>query len=153
MTLRIAADRLDSAASAPLVAALWSELLARYGEPDPDPDGVTADTFAPPEGAFVVAWEDVIPVGCGALRHYEPGVGEVKRMYVIPSHRGQGIARAVLAGLETRARDLGYRRLVLETGTRQPEAMALYASAGYRPLDPYGFYRTSPRSRCFEKQF
>jgi hypothetical protein len=65
MTVRIAADRLDSAASAPLVAALWSELLVRYGEPDPDPDGVTPAAFTPPEGEFVVAWADTIPVGCG----------------------------------------------------------------------------------------
>jgi GNAT superfamily N-acetyltransferase len=151
MMVRIAADRLDSAASAPLVAALWSELLVRYGEPDPDPDGITAATFTPPEGEFVVAWADTIPAGCGGLRRYEPGVGELKRMYVIPSRRGQGVGRAVLDGLESRARALGYHRLVLETGVRQPEAMALYTSAGYTPLEPYGFYRTLPLSRCFEK--
>jgi GNAT superfamily N-acetyltransferase len=151
MRLRIAEDRLDTPASAPLVAALWSELLERYGEPDPDPDGITAATLAPPDGAFVVAWADSTAVGCGGLRGYEPAVGEVKRMYVSPAHRGQGIARAVLVAIETRARDLGYDRLVLETGLRQPEAMGLYLSAGYTDLEPYGFYRTSPLSRCFEK--
>ena len=57
----------------------------------------------------------------------------------------------MLAALETRARNLGYHRLILETGLRQPEAMALYESAGYTELEPYGFYRTSPLSRCFEK--
>jgi putative acetyltransferase len=85
------------------------------------------------------------------LRRYEPGVGELKRMYVIPSYRGRGIGRAVLDGLETRARELGYHRLVLETWVRQPDAMALYTSAGYTQLEPYGFYRTLPLSRCFEK--
>ena len=125
MKVRVAADRLDSSASAPLVSALWSELLERYGQPDPDPDGVTAATLAPPEGAFVVAWADTTPVGCGGLRRFEAGVGEVKRMYVAPPHRGRGIGRAVLAALETRARNLGYHRLILETGLRQPEAMAL----------------------------
>ncbi len=151
MRVRVAADRLDSPASVPLVSALWSDLLERYGEPDPDPDGITAATLAPPDGAFLVAWADETPVGCGGLRRYEPDVGEVKRMYVRPAYRGRGIARAVLAGLEQRARELGYRRLVLETGTRQPEAIALYESAGYRALAPYGFYRSSPLSRCYEK--
>ena len=151
MTVRIAADRLDSAASAPLVAALWSDLLERYGQPDPDPDGLTAAGLAPSDGAFVVAWADTTPVGCGGVRRYEPGVGEVKRMYVTPTHRGRGIARGVLAALETAAVHLGYDRLILETGLRQPEAMALYESAGYTEFESYGFYRRSPLSRCFEK--
>jgi GNAT superfamily N-acetyltransferase len=72
-------------------------------------------------------------------------------MYVDPRFRGRGVARQVLGRLEARAERLGYGRLVLETGVRQPEAMALYASAGYEPIEPYGFYRTSPLSRCFAK--
>jgi GNAT superfamily N-acetyltransferase len=149
--LRIADERLDSPVTTPLARALLTEIEARYGEPDADPDGLTADDLAAPVGAFVVAWLDLTAVGCGGLRRYDDGVGELKRMYVDPQYRGRGVARTILGQLEHRARGLGFRRLVLETGVRQPEAMALYASAGYEPIEPYGFYRTSPLSRCFAK--
>ena len=151
MNLRIADHRLDSPAAAPLAVALAAELEDRYGEPDADPDHLTADDLVPPAGAFVLAWLDRDAVGCGGLRRYDDGVGELKRMYVDPRFRGRGVAREVLGQLERRALRLGYRRLVLETGVRQPEAIALYASAGYEPIAPYGFYRTSPLSRCFAK--
>jgi GNAT superfamily N-acetyltransferase len=144
-------DRLDSRAAAPLVQALWSELLTRYGQPDADPDGLTADDLAPPDGAFVVARLDGEAVACGGVRRYDTGVGELKRMYVVPSVRGRGLSRVVLAELEDRAAACGYTRLVLETGVRQPEAMRLYASTGYTLIEPYGFYRGSPLSRCFAK--
>jgi GNAT superfamily N-acetyltransferase len=149
VSLRIADDRPDSPAAAPLVRDLLAELHARYGQPDADPDHLTAADLAPPVGAFMVARLDATPVGCGGLRRYADGVGELKRMYVAPPWRGRGIARAVLGRLEARAAELGYRRLLLETGLRQPEAMGLYASAGYEPIEPYGYYRSSPLSRCF----
>ncbi len=151
MSPRIADDRLDSPAAAPLARALLDELEARYGEPDPDPDHLTADDLAPPDGAFVVAWLDGDAVGCGGLRRYDDGAGELKRMYVAPPARGRGVARQVLDELEARARGLGYDRLLLETGVLQPEAISLYTSAGYEPIERYGFYRTSPLSRCFAK--
>jgi len=76
---------------------------------------------------------------------------EVKRMYVVPRARGLSLARAMLAHLEDTARESGAEMMVLETGLRQPEAIALYESEGYLPIEPYGFYRDSPLSRCFEK--
>jgi len=79
------------------------------------------------------------------------GDAEVKRMFVHAAHRGRGHARAVLAELERTAAAAGRRRAVLETGTRQPEAMALYTSAGYRPTARFGVYRDSPNSRCYAK--
>jgi GNAT superfamily N-acetyltransferase len=151
VSLLIADRRLDSPVAAPLATALAAEIEDRYGEPDADPDHLTADDLVPPAGAFVVAWLDRDAVACGGLRRYADGVGELKRMYVDPRFRGRGVARQVLGQLEARAQRLGYGRLVLETGVRQPEAMALYASAGYEPIEPYGFYRTSPLSRCFAK--
>jgi GNAT superfamily N-acetyltransferase len=151
VSVEIADDRPDSPAAAPLVRDLLAELHARYGQPDADPDRLTAADLAPPRGAFVVAWLDAAAVGCGGLRRYADGVAELKRMYVAPPWRGRGVARAVLARLEARAAELGYRRLLLETGLRQPEAMALYASAGYEAIEPYGYYRSSPLSRCFGK--
>ena len=151
MSARVEDDRLDSPAAAPLVDALGAELLERYGEPDADPDHLTAADLAPPHGAFVVAWVGSTAAGCGGLRRYDDRVGELKRMYVTPDRRGEGVARAVLAALEDRARRLGYGRLVLETGVRQPEAIGLYESSGYVEIERYGFYRSAPLSRCFAR--
>ncbi|HSO95018.1 MAG TPA: GNAT family N-acetyltransferase [Acidimicrobiia bacterium] len=148
---RVEDARLDSAAAERLVAALGAELLERYGVPDADPDGLTADDLAPPTGAFVVVWQDDRAVACGGLRRYDTHVGELKRMFVTPPMRGRGLSRTVLAELETRAGTIGYERLILETGARQPEAMQLYETAGYTPIAPYGFYRTEPLSRCYAK--
>jgi GNAT superfamily N-acetyltransferase len=144
-------DRLDSRVVAPLVRALFDELLERYGVPDADPDNLTAEDLASPTGAFIVAWFGDVAVGCGGIRRYDDGIGELKRMYVTPPFRGRGVSRRVLTELEVRARSLQYRRLVLETGVRQPEAMRLYETAGYTAIEPYGFYRTSPLSRCYAK--
>ena len=83
-------------------------------------------------------------VGCGALRLLADGAAEVKRMYVVPAARGLGVARAVLAGLEDAARERGWTTLRLETGPRQPEAVDLYLSAGYRPIDAFGGYAGEP---------
>jgi GNAT superfamily N-acetyltransferase len=78
-------------------------------------------------------------------------VGEIKRMYVEPEARGKGVGRTILRALQQCARESGYSALRLETGARQPEAIALYESEGYLPIEPYGCYRDSPLSRCFEK--
>lgn len=131
--------------------ALFAELLERYGVPDADPDHLSADDLASPAGAFVVAWLGDLAVGCGGIRRHDDGIGELKRMYVTPPFRGRGVSRRVLTELEARARTLRYRRLVLETGVRQPEAMQLYETAGYAAIEPYGWYRTSPLSRCYAK--
>jgi GNAT superfamily N-acetyltransferase len=90
-------------------------------------------------------------VGCGAVRRLDNEVAEIKRMYVIPDHRGQGIARAILAQLEAEATMLGVRRLFLETGDRQPEAVSLYRSAGFTEIPCFGEYADAPLSRCMGK--
>ena len=147
--MRLVPDRIDSAVGAGLVTALLRDLEQRYGGPDPD-EPLAAD-LAPPNGIFIVAWRDEQPVGCGGVRLHQPGVGEIKRMYVHPDARRNGIAETVLATIEEHARTLGYARLVLETGTMQPEAIALYEKRGYEAIAPYGMYRESPLSRCFAK--
>ena len=73
-------------------------------------------------------------------------------MFVRHEHRGQGIARAILAALETRAAELGFSTLRIETGDRQPEAVSLYTSAGYTAIPPFGKYAGNPYSLCFEKR-
>jgi GNAT superfamily N-acetyltransferase len=143
-------DRIDSDVGRALVAALLRDLADRYGAEDPD-EPSPAD-LAPPHGVFLVAWMEGEPVGCGGIRAHDGNIGEIKRMYVEPAARRAGVARAVLSELESRARGLGYSRLRLETGIRQPEAIALYESFGYAPIEPYGLYRDEPMSRCFEKR-
>ena len=155
--IRLADDRLDSDVGAPLVEAQWRDLLDRYGvaaadqDKIPNPDVVVADHLAPPDGIFLVAWIDDVAVACGGVRRHDATTAEVKRMYVIPDARRRGISRVVLTELEVRARAIGYTRLVLETGTRQPEAMALYESAGYESITPYGPRSDASFSRCYAK--
>jgi GNAT superfamily N-acetyltransferase len=147
--VRLELDRIDSEIGDSLVRAVLAEYAVRYG-------GIDADTpspeeFAAPDGAFVIAYVDGSPIGCGGLHQLSPGIGEIKRMYVEPGARKLGVGRAILRALEQRARELGYPTLRLETGARQPEAISLYESEGYFPIEPYGYYRDSPLSRCFEK--
>lgn len=99
----------------------------------------------------VMAYDGVEPVGCGAVKEYEPGVMEVKRMFVPPQHRGKGIAAAILKELECWAAESGYGRCILETGLKMPEAIALYTKSDYRRIENYGQYAGVADSVCFEK--
>ncbi|SIQ72303.1 GNAT family N-acetyltransferase [Pontibacter lucknowensis] len=99
----------------------------------------------------VLAYEDGKALGCGAIKEYEPGTMEVKRMYVLPDSRGKGIASQVLAELEGWARELSYTRCILETGLKQPEAISLYKKNGYQLFPNYGQYAGVENSVCFEK--
>lgn len=99
----------------------------------------------------VVAYQHDLPVGCGAFKEFEPGTVEIKRMYVRPECRQQGVARAVLSELETWAGELGYASAVLETGKRQPEAIALYQRSGYDFTPNYGQYVGIENSVCLRK--
>jgi putative acetyltransferase len=100
----------------------------------------------------VVAYENDQPIGCGAIKEYASDTMEVKRMYTSPGGRGKGIATTVLAELETWAAELSYSRCVLETGKRQPEAIALYKKNGYTIIPNYGQYAGVENSVCFEKE-
>jgi GNAT superfamily N-acetyltransferase len=100
----------------------------------------------------VVAYQHNQPVGCGAFKEFEPGTVEIKRMYVRPECRQQGVARAVLGELETWAAELGYPTAVLETGKRQPEAIALYQRSGYDFTPNYGQYVGVENSVCLRKE-
>jgi putative acetyltransferase len=99
----------------------------------------------------VVAYQDDEPVGCGAFKEFEPDAVEIKRMFVQPTYRQQGVARAVLQELEQWASELGYARCVLETGKRQPEAIALYQRSGYAFTPNYGQYVGVENSVCLQK--
>ena len=145
----IAQVRPDSTDALDLIDALDEELLRRY-------PGASIEGLLPGDVTdrlvFLVARIGSRPVACGAVRELDPATGEIKRMFVRPEHRGQGVARAILAALEARAGELGYATLRIETGSRQPEAVGLYTSAGYVAIPPFGKYVGNPYSHCFEKR-
>jgi GNAT superfamily N-acetyltransferase len=99
----------------------------------------------------IVASDNGIPVGCGAIKEYSPGIMEVKRMYVLSDRRGQGIASLILKQLELWAIELNFWKCILETGIKQPEAIALYKKNGYKIIPNYGQYANVMNSVCFEK--
>ncbi|MFA6469648.1 MAG: GNAT family N-acetyltransferase [Bacteroidota bacterium] len=99
----------------------------------------------------VVAYENGIPAGCGAIKEYEQGIMEVKRMFTVPSCRGKGVATMVLAELERWSGELACKKCILETGQRQPEAIELYKKNGYTIIPNYGQYVDVKSSVCFEK--
>jgi putative acetyltransferase len=99
----------------------------------------------------IVALDTGIAAGCGAFKEYSPDTVEIKRMYTSPASRGKGIATLILAELERWAAELSYKKCVLETGKRQPEAVALYKKNGYIAIPNYGQYIGMENSICFEK--
>ncbi|MEU2155625.1 GNAT family N-acetyltransferase [Streptomyces sp. NPDC019396] len=133
------------------------EYVARYG--GGDATVLDPAMFVPPRGLYLIAYDGLgRPVATGAWRAqdendeaYSDGDAEIKRMYVTPAARGLGLARRILALLEEDARAAGRSRMVLETGTEQPEAIALYTSSGYEACAKFGHYRHGDLSRCFAK--
>ncbi len=127
----------------PLVSELLEAMVRSveplYGRIDvPGMPSGRAQDFGPPGGAFVVGFaEDGAAVCGGGVKRLEDGVAEIKRMYVVPAARGRGVARALLGALEDAARSLGYERVRLDVGPKQPEAEHLYRSAGYREIPDY----------------
>ncbi|MCW2584533.1 MAG: gcn5-related n-acetyltransferase [Frankiales bacterium] len=134
-----------------LTAAMVAELNERYGEDGSASPAEGAD-FLPPYGVFLVVTVDGQDVACGGLRLLEPGIGEVKRMYAAPEVRGGGLARRVLRALLEHAGSVGLREVWLETGTLQPEAIALYESEGFAPIPRYGYFKDEPLSLCYARR-
>ena len=101
----------------------------------------------------VVAYDEGVPVACGAIKPYADDAMEVKRMYTVPESRGKGVATKVLHELEKWASELSYQKCILETGKRQPEAIAVYKKNGYTRIPNYGQYVSVENSLCFQKEF
>jgi GNAT superfamily N-acetyltransferase len=155
--VEIRRTRFDTPDAVKLNDLVQLEYVARYGGGDltvMDPAH-----FDPPGGLYLLVYDtDGTPVASGGWRAQdasEEGFGdgdaEIKRMFVIPEARGRGLARRLLAELEDSARAAGRRRMVLETGQKQPEAIALYASSGYVPISKFGYYRNEELSVCMGK--
>jgi putative acetyltransferase len=147
-TLVIAADDPIGDTARKLIHDLCMEMSERYGTP---PSPFSVSEAAADRTAFLVARLGRQPVGCGALRRIDENTAEIKRMYVAPAGRRQGIARRVLTELERHAVGFGYRAIRLETGIRQPEAQHLYESLGYQRIAAFGSYVGNPSSVCYEK--
>ena len=138
----------DHPASVSLRQAQRDEIEQRYRTPDSEPGPApTGDDIT----AFYVAFENETAVGCGGLRQLDPTEAEIKRMFVAPSHRATGVSTALLARLEQFGRERGYRRLVLETGDQQPDAIRFYTREGYERIANFGYYADSALSLCFAK--
>ena len=139
-----------------LIEAVQAEYVVRYGGQDESP--IDAADFEDPLGQFYVGYLDDAPVATGAWRRSSVQAlgaqvaAEVKRMYVVPAAQRRGVARRMLTHLEVTAAAEGIEAIVLETGMKQPEAIALYTSSGYEPIPGFGHYRGSELSRCFGRR-
>jgi GNAT superfamily N-acetyltransferase len=131
-----------------LVSLLDADLAARDGEEHAFYNQFNTITKL---DHTIVFYRNKIPVGCGAIKVFDATTMEVKRMYVSSTERGKGIATEILKGLELWAIELGYTRCVLETGKRQPEAIALYEKNGYSKIPNYKPYVGIENSVCYEK--
>jgi putative acetyltransferase len=151
MNMTVATEPFDSVEAQRLIAALDEHLASRYSPDQRFGPNLKPEHLASGLGTFVIARADGRAVGCGALRRLDEASAEVKRMYVEPALRGQGIAKEILHHLEATARVMGIRRLVLETGIYQAEAIGLYRRVGFIPLRCWGEYEGVLTSVCFEK--
>jgi putative acetyltransferase len=151
LDLSIAAEPFDSDDARRLVAALDAGLAELYPPEQRFGPNLKAEHLEDGRGTFLVARAGDRAIGCGAIRLIDPTTAEVKRMYVERDHRGSGVGRAVLAGLEAAARHLRVERLVLETGVHQEAAISLYRRTGFTQIDCWGEYASAPTSVCFEK--
>ncbi|TAJ50301.1 MAG: GNAT family N-acetyltransferase [Herbiconiux sp.] len=149
LPVTIGREPFDSPDAATLRAAQRAELDARYGNDSHEPGPVpTADSVP----VFLVARDDAgSAVGCGGLRPLDGGGAEVKRMYVAPHARGRGVSTAILRAIEDEARAMGLARLVLETGSAQPDAMRFYEREGYTRIANFGHYADSELSLCYAR--
>jgi GNAT superfamily N-acetyltransferase len=124
-----------------LVEAIFADQVLRYG--GRDESHVEAIEFDPPDGGFLVAYADGVPIGCVGWRSLDEGeeIAELKRLYSAPEVRNQGVATLLMAAIEENAREHGRKRMVLETGDKQPEAVALYRKLGYETIEHFGHYK------------
>jgi GNAT superfamily N-acetyltransferase len=139
-TIEFRPAAVDSGPGGELLAAMRAEIAAMYAGLDldgPQMPRAGAAELGPPGGTFLVGTRDGQPVCCGGVKRLDERACEIKRMFVVPQARGQGVARALLGALEASARELGYAVARLDTGPDQPQARALYESAGYAEIDNF----------------
>ena len=133
-----------------LIEELDKELLQRY--PSSSIHTLDLDKITNESGLFLVGYISEIAVACCSLCEIEPGVGEIKRVFVKPQYRRKGIAEHIMKHLEEQAVKSGFKFLRVETGVKQPEAVAMYQKLGYYDIAKYGEYINDPNSICMEKR-
>jgi len=148
-TLRLIRTHSDNTDFRTLVALLDKDLAIRDGD---DHTFYAQFNKVDTIKEVVVAYQHDIPVGCGAIKPFADQTVEVKRMFVHPDYRKQGIAAQILGELETWAKALGHTQCILETGKKQPEAIALYQKTGYQITPNYGQYIGVENSVCMSKE-
>jgi putative acetyltransferase len=146
--IQIESPRADGVAE--LIAALDGYLSSLY--PPSSNHFLDLEQLSQPDVRFFVGRRGCTPLACGALRIDRAGYGEVKRMYVAPAARGQGLGRAILQTIEAQAAREGLGLMRLETGIHQAEAIALYRASGYVDCGPFGEYKLDPLSCFMEKR-
>jgi GNAT superfamily N-acetyltransferase len=147
MTLAVLNETYDAPVVQTLVQEMADDLAHFYGPgsyPQQDPS-----RWSPPHGDVLVAYLDRVPAACGGLIRFDDRTAELKRMFTRPQYRRRGLASELLTALEHRARQLGYQRVVLETGVPQVQARALYEKAGYTRIPCWCPHDTDPTSVCF----
>lgn len=136
--LRVAVERPDAEVSLVLQEAFFADIASRYpGWKPASSQSVEPSELAPPHGIWLVAYRDGRAIGCGGLQRLDAETGEVRRIFLDQTERGRGTGRRLLVELEEHARRLGYRRVRLTTGDGQPQALAMFQSAGYREIPPF----------------
>ena len=141
-----------SVVSTALIRELSKELAERYEFTYDGSGAFQPEDVAVEKSVFMVVWFNGKPIGCGAVRPlFANEIVEIKRMFVKPEFRGKGIARLLLTKLESVATEMGYKKVWLETGDPQPEAIRLYENANYSRIINYGNYKENLHSNCFEK--
>jgi len=148
--IAIAAERPDRPDAASLVGELENELAAKYAVESRH--GYAVETLIARGVEFFVARVGGEPAGCGGIEIVGRDYGELKRMYVRPQFRPQGVSKAILEHLLQVARDRGVPLVRLETGVHQQAAIALYEAAGFRRIPPFGPYVDDPVSLCYERK-
>jgi GNAT superfamily N-acetyltransferase len=136
--MRFAVCDPEAAPAADLLGEMRLELIAAYDNAQRlDNPALEPDELRRPGGTYLVGWDGDEAVAGGGVRWFAEGLGEIKRMYVRPAARSRGVAGQLLAALEAAAIDLGYTRVRLDTGPKQPHAQRLYERTGYVPITPY----------------
>jgi GNAT superfamily N-acetyltransferase len=136
--IAISEEPFDTPDSKGLVDAYVAEITAMYPEWTPDVSPrMNARDVEPPEGCWLVARQHGRPIGCAGLKRLDDRTAEIKRIYVTPDARGQGVSRRLIAAVECAAQSAGYETVRLDTGAKQPASVALFTSAGYEPIADY----------------
>jgi putative acetyltransferase len=152
MTITVSPEDPRAPEAQALLTAFVDEIRRRYDAPPADVGYFDPSVVSVPKSAFLVARVEGRAVGCGALVPLEDDVVEIKRMFVLPQERGHGIAKKILDRLQSLAQEFDYDRIRLETGTKQPESIALYGKSGFYRVPNFPPFENDHTAVCFEKR-